>query len=97
MLLLHYYLIVKIFVIILFAISLLIPGNIKFFQDFKNSKNFSRIYNFPNIRRIGCFFHYSYNLRKKLIECNIIKIANNKIGEGLLKDLLSIPFKIRSN
>ena len=27
---------------------------------------------FPNIRRLGCYFHYSYNLRKKLKEFNII-------------------------
>jgi len=52
---------------------------------------------FPNIRRLGCYFHYSYNLRKKLKEYNIIKMENNEIGEGFLNDLLSIPFRIQSN
>ena len=52
---------------------------------------------FPNIRRLGCFFHYSYNIRKKLKEYNIIKKENAKDGETFLKDLLSIPFKIQNN
>ena len=52
---------------------------------------------FPNIRRLGCFFHFSYNIRKKLKEYNIIKKENINEDNEFLKDILSIPFKIQNN
>ena len=52
---------------------------------------------FQNIRQLGCFFHFSYNIRKKLKEYNIIKKENINEGNEFLKDILSIPFKIQNN
>ncbi len=52
---------------------------------------------FPNIRRIGCYFHYSYNLRKKLKEYNLFTEEYIKISEEMLKELLQIPFKIQND
>ena len=50
---------------------------------------------FPDIRRIGCYFHYSYNLRKKLKEYNLYTEEYIKISEELLKELLKYFLKFR--
>ena len=49
---------------------------------------------FPDNRRIGCYFHYSYKLSKKLKEYNLYTEKFIKISEDLLKELFQIPLKI---
>ena len=65
--------------------------------------------NFPNVRRLGCFYHYSRNLRKNIKErVNIdeyIDDKDNNLTEGkikenienFIKDILMIPFEIQNN
>lgn len=49
---------------------------------------------FPGIRRFGCYFHYSLNLRKNLKNYDLL--SYDKLNE-FLTDLLLIPFKIQNN
>jgi len=70
---------------------------VSYSTDFEKALYNSLEDTFPNIRRLGCFFHFSYNIRKKLKEYNIIKKENINEDNEFLKDILSIPFKIQNN
>ena len=64
---------------------------------------------FPNVRRLGCFYHYSRNIRKNIKErVNIeeyiddkdINLTEKKIKENIenfINDILMIPFEIQKN
>ena len=70
---------------------------VSYSTDFEKALYNSLEDTFPNIRRLGCFFHFFYNIRKKLKEYNIIKKENINEDNEFLKDILSIPFKIQNN
>ena len=60
---------------------------------------------FPGIRHVGCFYHYSKNIRKNITERiinNLTIIDNDNLEyntkiENCIVDLLSILFKIKNN
>ena len=60
---------------------------------------------FPNVRRIGCFYHYSYNIRKNIKERILNTMDENERNnkditnkmKNFLIDILMIPFKIQNN
>ena len=47
---------------------------------------------FPNVKKIGCFFHYTRALRKKAKELNLLNNSNKNITLEFLKLLYKAPF-----
>ena len=52
---------------------------------------------FPDIRQIGCFYHYCRNIREKAIKYGILKKDFESIGKIILNELYSLPFKYYKN
>ena len=52
---------------------------------------------FKDIRGVGCYYHYCRNLYKNAKRFNLIGNKEEKIGEDILKNFYSIPFRINDN
>ena len=66
-------------------------------MDFEDSLINSIESSFPNVRIVGCLFHYSQNLMKNLSKLKLMKSKYKKISLFILKRLALVPFIILSN